>query len=282
MSANSHNSIPRMQILGISVSVVNMAHAVTTFIEWARTGKARKVFVRDVASLMLAVKEPRLQALHENADMVTPDGMPLAWIGKLRGYGRKIGRVSGADIVDAVCAASLKTGQTHYFYGGQEGVAERMAANLAHKYPGLKVAGTFSPPWREIGPASELTDEIRNELDAIRASGADFVWIGLSSPKQDYFISKAAPYSGRGVFFAVGAAFDFHSGNVKRAPVWMQKLGLECIHRLFSDPKRLWRRYILLAPKFIWLIALENLDQGKASRNKLPQIRSRRPKSRTR
>ena len=250
--------VPRFSVLGVPVSILTMEKLLETVFLWTRQGDFRTVFVRDVASLMLAVDEPHLRALHEAADMVTPDGMPLVWIGKLRGLGRKIGRVSGADIVDAVCAASLKTEQSHYFYGGQEDVARQMAANLARKYPGLKIAGTFCPPWREIGPDFELTDDIRAELDTIRASKVDFIWVGLSSPKQDYFIMKAAPYVGRSVFFAVGAAFDFHAGTVKRAPRWVQRCGLEWLHRLLNEPRRLWRRYLILTPKFIWLVAMES------------------------
>jgi N-acetylglucosaminyldiphosphoundecaprenol N-acetyl-beta-D-mannosaminyltransferase len=194
--------------------------------------------------------------------MVVPDGTPLVWIGRWRGYGRRIGRVAGADLVDAVCAASVSGGLTHYFYGGKPGVAAEMARRLSERHPGLLVAGVFSPPMREIGPDLCITDDMRAELDAIRRSGADFIWIGLSSPKQDYLAIQAAPLVGRGVFFAVGAAFDFHSGAVRRAPGWMRNNGLEWLHRLWSEPRRLWRRYLVLVPQFVWDLAVAGVVSG--------------------
>jgi N-acetylglucosaminyldiphosphoundecaprenol N-acetyl-beta-D-mannosaminyltransferase len=244
-----------LKILGVPVSILDMPRAVTTIISWAKQDAPRTVFARDVAALMLAVNSPSYRQAHERADLVTPDGTPLVWIGRLRGYA--MGRVCGPDLLSEICREGLQTGQGHYFYGGRQGVAQELGNQLKKRFPGLRVVGTYSPPMREIGPDFRLTDEIRAELDAIKSSGADFVWVGLSSPKQDYFIMKAARYVGRGVFLAVGAAFDFHSGRVKRAPRWMQKIGLEWMHRLISEPRRLWRRYLVLMPRFLWLLALE-------------------------
>lgn len=241
-----------MRVLGVPISLVDLPRAQAIVCEWATAPRPRTVFVREVASLMLAVDHPPLMRLHEQADMIVADGAPLAWIGRLRGHGAEIGRIPGADLLDAVCAASLTTGQSHYFYGGKPGVAERMAEKLSARYPGLKVAGLYSPPMREIGADFELSPEGVAEIEAVRASGADFVWVGISSPKQEYWMMRAAPIVGRGVFFGVGAAFDFHSGAVARAPAWMRTNGLEWLHRLCSEPRRLWRRYLVLGPRFVW------------------------------
>jgi N-acetylglucosaminyldiphosphoundecaprenol N-acetyl-beta-D-mannosaminyltransferase len=249
----------RMSILGVPVSLVNLPQTVTAVTQWARGGEPRTIFVREVASLMLAVENRKLRDLHDQASLVVPDGTPLVWIGRLRGIGPAMSRVSGADLVDAVCKASLETGQCHYFYGGKPGVAEEMARRLGAKYPGLRVVGTYSPPMRDIDPEFQFSEECSAELEAIRQSGADFVWIGISSPKQEYWMMKAAPLIGRGVFFGVGAAFDFHSGAVARAPGWMRDNGLEWLHRLLSEPRRLWRRYLLLAPKFVLLLLWSHL-----------------------
>lgn len=262
MESLSHACDHDTHVLGVRISVLDMGLAVERLIGWSQEARHRTVFVRDVAALMLAVGDPAYRRAHDRADIVTPDGMPLVWLGRLRGL--PISRVCGPDLLPEVCRASLQRGQSHYFYGGPPGAAEALALKFSALFPGLRVAGTFSPPMREIDADFELTEEIRSELDTIRESGADFVWVGLSSPKQDFFIMRAAPYVGRGVFLAVGAAFDFHSGRVKRAPLWMQKSGLEWLSRLIHEPRRLWRRYLVLAPKFVWLVALEGLGWRKA------------------
>lgn len=249
----------RVRILGIPVDVVTMRRAVSLVSEWATSSWPRLVFVREVASLMAARDEGKLQQLHENADLIVPDGMPLVWIGRIRGHGKDIGRVSGADLVDAVCLASLKTGQSHYFYGGKPNVASIMADRLRARYPGLNIAGVYSPPMRNIGPDYQADEEFLGEAKTIRDARPDFIWVGISSPKQEYWMAEAAPIVGHGVFFGVGAAFDFHSGAVSRAPLWMQRTGLEWFHRFASEPRRLWRRYLVLAPKFLFLSATEEL-----------------------
>jgi N-acetylglucosaminyldiphosphoundecaprenol N-acetyl-beta-D-mannosaminyltransferase len=254
---SSDAAVARFFVLGIPISVLTMERCVSTMTAWAKEGRPKTVFVRDTSSLVSAAEEPRLHALHQGADLVTPDGMPLVWTGRLRGHALQ--RVAGPDLLPAVCRESVALGLRHYFYGGCAGVAQEVAANLSRRYPGLEIAGSFSPPMREIGPDFRLTDEICQELAAIRDSGADFVWVGLSSPKQEYFITTAAPHIGRGVFVGIGAAFDFHSGRMRRAPVWMQRSGLECLHRLLCEPRRLWRRYLINAPKFLWLLAREGL-----------------------
>jgi N-acetylglucosaminyldiphosphoundecaprenol N-acetyl-beta-D-mannosaminyltransferase len=255
----------RMSVLGVPVSLVNLPRAVDLVVGWARSAPARTVFVREVPSLMAAVDTPALNRLHDHADLIVPDGMPLVWVGRAKGHGTEIGRVAGADLMDAVCAASLATGQSHYFFGGKPGVAEKAASTLAERHKGLVIAGTYSPPMRDIGPDFRLSDDGLAEVEAIRASGADFIWVGISSPKQEYWMMQAAPLVGRGVFFGVGAAFDFHSGAVQRAPGWMRNNGLEWLHRLISEPRRLWRRYLILAPRFVWLLLAERLGLTRRS-----------------
>lgn len=218
---------------------------------------ARVVFVRDSPSVVLVSEQQELMLLHENASLVVADGTPLLWFCRMHSGFHEIGRVPGADLVDFVCELSLLTGQSHFFYGGRPTVAQTMAELLSKKYPGLKVAGTCSPPMLDIGPDFELRSSNLEDVERIQESGADFVWVGISTPKQEYWISKAAPMVGRGVFIGVGAAFDFHSGNVERAPAWMRNNGLEWLHRLGSEPRRLWRRYLVLAPRFAFLAFLE-------------------------
>ncbi|MGY4458013.1 WecB/TagA/CpsF family glycosyltransferase [Bradyrhizobium sp. LB13.1] len=225
--------------------------------------KAYSVFVRDVPSLMLALRQPELCNLHQTADLVVADGAPLVWVAKMKGHGDEIGRVPGADLVDEVCKFSLSSGQSHFFYGGKPGVAQRMADILTRRYPGLRVAGIITPPMLDIGPNFDLLKSCREDIDEIRVSNADVIWVGISSPKQEYWIAKATAIIDRGVLIGVGAAFDFHSGAVKRAPAWMRNHGLEWLHRLMSDPRRLWRRYLVLAPMFVVKAIGELLVSGK-------------------
>lgn len=241
----------RIRILGVPISLIDLCRAASLVSLWAVEDRPRTVFVREVASLMAAVNEPRLADLHETADLVVADGTPLVWVARLLHRGNEIGRVPGSDLVDAVCMQSLTTGQSHYFFGGKPGIAEEMATRLRERYVGLKVVGTYSPPMRPIGPDFDLDAEAIAEIQRIREARADFIWVGISSPKQEYWMMKAAPLLGRGVLLGVGAAFDFQSGAVKRAPRWMRDNGLEWAHRLFSEPRRLWRRYLILAPMFV-------------------------------
>jgi len=236
-----------------------MPRAVDAITDWGRAPEPHVVFARDVASLMLAVDDPALLALHHSASLVLPDGMPLVWIAKLRGYGAKVGRVAGSDLVDAICRASLQTGQSHYFYGGQSGAADEMVRRLTKRYPGLKIAGTLTPPMRSFESIRSPDAHATDEFDTIRKANPDFIWVGISSPKQEWWMSRAAPAIGRGVFLGVGAAFDFQAGRVRRAPTWMQRIGLEWLHRLASEPRRLWRRYLVLAPRFVLLVLRSEL-----------------------
>lgn len=259
--------VRQTSVLGVPVSLIDLPRATAQVSQWATAEvQPHFVFVREVASLMLTREEPRLLELHKRASLIVPDGMPLVWISRLKGYGKEIGRVAGADLVSSVCELSLSTGQSHYFYGGKPGVAQRMADNLMKTFPGLKVAGIRSPPMLECSPDLAFTGAGLADIEAIRDSGADFVWVGISSPKQEYWMAKAAPLIGRGVFVGVGAAFDFHSGTVQRAPRWMQRNGLEWLHRLCSEPRRLWRRYLVLAPRFVVGATFE-LFRGSRMRN---------------
>jgi N-acetylglucosaminyldiphosphoundecaprenol N-acetyl-beta-D-mannosaminyltransferase len=153
----------------------------------------------------------------------------------------------------------LQTNRSHFFFGGRPGVAEEVAAKLTARFPGLNVAGTLCPPMRQIGPDFTFDLEAMQELEVIRESKADFIWVGLSSPKQEYWMSLAAPLLDRGVLFGVGAAFDFHAGTVKRAPRWMRENGLEWAHRLLSEPRRLWRRYLIQVPRFLIRLVKEEV-----------------------
>jgi N-acetylglucosaminyldiphosphoundecaprenol N-acetyl-beta-D-mannosaminyltransferase len=250
---DANGRCPSVPVLGVPVSLINIETAVANILGYVKEKQERYICVRDVFGLMCAVKDPEIMSINRNAAMVTPDGMPLVWLSRWRS-GFKTGRVAGADLVDALCRAGQETGLRHYFYGGKPGVAEVMIANLRKKYPKLTVAGLYSPPFRPL-----TAEEDQEATDRINQSGAQIVWVGISTPKQEFWMRDHAGRIKGATLIGVGAAFDFHSGAVARAPKWMQRAGLEWLHRLLSEPSRLWRRYLIVAPSFVFGAAREQL-----------------------
>lgn len=250
--------VPASKILDVPVSTLTMPLAVATILGWVRRGEPNFVCVRDVHGLMRAREDPALMDIHYDAGMITTDGMPLVWTLRRRGYSG-VSRVCGADLVDALCDASQEAGVKHYFYGGKPGVAERMAAVLKQRYPRLQIAGTSTPPFRPLTP-----EEDEAAVAEITESGAKVVWVGISTPKQEFWMRDHLGRIPGATLLGVGAAFDFHAGDVARSPRWMQTAGLEWLHRLLSEPRRLWRRYLVLAPKFAILQLLSGLRGQKS------------------
>lgn len=236
----------RMDVLGVPVSVTTLDAAADTITAWARAGSARMVTAPDVANVVRAQDDARLMGVHRAADLVCPDGMPLVWLGRLAG--EPIARACGPDLMIRLLNAP-DVGLRHYLYGGLPGVAE----TIARRAPAGSVVGWATPPFHALDET-----ELEALAAAIRRSGANLVWIGISSPNQEYLMQRL---HGRvdAVQMAVGAAFDFSSGRVARAPRWMQRNGLEWLHRFLSEPRRLWRRYLVLAPRFVWLVFRQRL-----------------------
>jgi N-acetylglucosaminyldiphosphoundecaprenol N-acetyl-beta-D-mannosaminyltransferase len=244
---------PRTSVLGVNVSAVNMTMALQQIESWIDRRQHDYVCITGVHGVMESQRDPRLKQIHNDAGLVTPDGMPMVWINRLRGNGH-VSRVYGPDLMLEVCARSLETGWKHFFYGGAPGVAEKLAAKLKERFPGLCVAGTCCPPFRAMTP-----EEDRAAVEQINASGADIVWVGLSTPKQEYWMSDHIGRISAPVIVGVGAAFDFHAGLKSQAPRWMQRCGLEWFYRLCTEPKRLWKRYLVNNPLFLWNFALQTL-----------------------
>lgn len=249
--------VPATRVLGVPISTINMGVAVRTILDWVEHRNAQYVCVRDVHGIMRAQEDPALMAIHHGAGLITPDGMPLAWTLKARGY-RDAGRVCGADLVAALCLASVPLGTRHYLYGGKPGVAERMATTLTEMFPGLQIIGSSTPPFRALTP-----DEDEAMVAKIASMHPDVVWIGLSTPKQEYWMRDHVARIPGATLIGIGAAFDFYAGDVKRAPRWMHSSGLEWLHRLISEPRRLWRRYLVLAPRFVVLMARGEVQPGR-------------------
>lgn len=241
-------SLQTFDVLGIPIAVTNLKDASARLVEAAAARRPSFFTARDVHGVMLAQQQQALLAAHQNAAMNLPDGMPLVMLGRARGL--PISRVAGPDFVTAGCQAGVVHGLRHFFYGGKDGVAETMAANLSARIPGLKVAGAASPPM-ELDPTSFDVAGV----EAILAANADIVWLGLSTPKQEYWMQRhVAALNGASVV-GVGAAFDIHAGHLHRPASWVQRSGLEWAYRLIKEPRRLWRRYLVLAPRFLFLVS---------------------------
>ncbi len=243
--------IVNFDVLGIPIAATNLEKTAQLLLDWSQDSKGRYVGVREVASIMKMYSDPALLKVTREAAINIPDGMPLVWIGRRNGY--EMARTCGADLMEKMLRESAVSGLKHFFYGGKEGVADGLADTYRRQVSGLQIVGTYCPPFR---PLTKEEDEA--VIKTILASKADIVWVGISSPAQDVWMQAHVAQLPQ-TLIGVGAAFDFLSGEVARAPLWMQKNGLEWLHRLISEPRRLWRRYILLAPKFAFLVLSKRL-----------------------
>jgi N-acetylglucosaminyldiphosphoundecaprenol N-acetyl-beta-D-mannosaminyltransferase len=237
--------VPRVDVLGVEISAVNMKMTLDTVIGWVMSNDRQYVCVTGVHGVMESQRDSELAAIHNNAGLTTPDGMPMVWAGRAAGA-HWIQRVYGPDMMLAVLAEAQARSWSSFLYGGAPGVPELLAERLEQRFPGLQVAGTHSPPFRSL-----TRDEVRETAALINASGASLVWVGLSTPKQERWMSELRPLLEAPVLFGVGAAFDFHAGRVKQAPPWMQTSGLEWLYRLSREPRRLWKRYLTNNPRFV-------------------------------
>jgi N-acetylglucosaminyldiphosphoundecaprenol N-acetyl-beta-D-mannosaminyltransferase len=240
----------RFDVLGVPVSAISMADALQTIDRWIRDRSPHYVCVTGVHGVMECRRDETLRLIHARAGLVTPDGMPLVWLAHLGGRSH-VERVYGPDLMLACCERSLLTGARHFFFGGAPGIAERVAARLSGRFPGLAVAGTYCPPFRPLS-----ADEDQRLIEEINATNADIVWVGLSTPKQERWMADHVGRLRAPVLVGVGAAFDFHAGIKPQAPPWMQRCGLEWSFRLATEPRRLWKRYLINNPLFVWEVTL--------------------------
>lgn len=235
----------RFNVLGVAVSAISMPDAVSTIESWIEGGRRSYVCVTGVHGVMESRSDETLRAIHNAAGMVTPDGMPLVWLGRLAGHSA-VDRVYGPDLFLEVMGRSVATGRRHFFYGGGDGVADLLASRTRQRFPGVDIVGTYTPPFRAL---SEEEDEA--VVGMINESGADIVWVGLSTPKQERWMSAHVGRLNAAAMIGVGAAFDFHAGLKSQAPRWMQRSGLEWAYRMGTEPRRLAKRYLTNNPRFV-------------------------------
>jgi N-acetylglucosaminyldiphosphoundecaprenol N-acetyl-beta-D-mannosaminyltransferase len=220
--------------------------------------KARVIFCN--VSTVVACRDNReLQSAVQDAEVISPDGMPLVWVAKLKGE-KAIERVPGPSFLPAAVEHGIARGWRHYFYGGSPETLEQLTASLSAQFPGVQIAGAHSPPFRALS-----SEEIDADIARINEAHPDLVWVGLGMPKQELWMARYQSRLRAPVLLGVGAAFDFNAGTMKRAPQWMQRLGLEWSHRLVHEPTRLWRRYVVGNTRFLLMVALEMFRDRRRS-----------------
>ncbi len=210
----------------------------------------------NVHTLMMAQKDAGYLKILNDSAFTFPDGNPIADY-QLRHGHQKAERIAGPDFMDAVFRGTMDGRVSHYFYGSTQETIDKLRKGLEQQYPGIRIAGMVSPPFRK-----ETPEEDEETIRRINESGADFVWIGLGAPKQERWMAE---HAGKldGVMLGVGAGFDFYAGTIRRAPLWVQKIGLEWLYRLFQDPKRLANRYIVTNVQYLSCLVRERLCGGK-------------------
>lgn len=250
--------IETVNVLGVNVSVLDQDRAREFLFDALRQGKRGYVTVTGVHGVSEAQRNPALREIFSRALLVTPDGMPMVWMGKLQGH-PSIQRVYGPDLMLNLCEHSVFASFSHFLFGAAPGVADELRRNLETRFPGIRIVGTYAPPFRRMNDA-----EIRDLQDQVRFCQPDFFWVGLSTPKQEFFMAQFMPILPEArVFIGVGAAFDLLTGGVRQAPRWMQRSGLEWFFRLLQEPKRLWKRYLINNPLFVVRAARQLLRSRK-------------------
>jgi N-acetylglucosaminyldiphosphoundecaprenol N-acetyl-beta-D-mannosaminyltransferase len=242
-----------VKILGVKVHATSMDRALSRIESILAHGDKGYVCVTGVHGIMESQVDSSLKRIINYSILTTPDGRPTVWVGWLRGF-FKMRQVTGPDMMLRICALSAEKGYTHFFYGGNTGVVEQLKDSLTQRFPGLNVVGTYTPPFRPLS-AEEETELIRT----VAKLKPDFFWVGLSTPKQEKFMDQYLSKLDTRLMLGVGAAFDIHTGRIKDAPYWMKLMGVQWLHRIYQDPGRLWKRYLINNPKFVYRITLELL-----------------------
>jgi len=241
----------RANVLGVGVHAIDLPRAVSIIESAVREGTKGYVCVTSVHGVMEAQRDPEFRDILNRALLVTPDGMPTVWIGRMQGNST-MRRVFGPDLMLEVCRRSTGTGIRHFLYGGNPGIAAELAEDLRRRFPGITVVGTFTPPFRPLEPSEQLALEKQMETTL-----PDIVWVGLSTPKQEKFMAANFRRLPCKIMVGVGAAFDIHTGHVKDAPKWIKDAGLQWAHRLCQEPGRLWKRYLVNNSAFLVAIGLQ-------------------------
>lgn len=244
------NGQPCFQILGLRVAAIQIPDVIEQMKEWiAGREQCHSVAFTGLHGVSESSKHSEFKDILKSTDLVVADGMPLVWLGRLQGHPLRR-RVYGPELMETFCRETQSQFR-HFFYGGAPGIAENLARTLEERFH-IVVAGTYCPPFRE------LTEEEDNAaVERVQQASPDVLWVGLSTPKQERWMHQHRARLRVPVLLGVGAAFDICSGNIRQAPAWMRENGLEWLFRLWVEPRRLWKRYLVAIPGVLWRISFE-------------------------
>ena len=238
------------KVLGVRVDAVGIPDVISRIAGWVEERRAGNyIAVTGMHGVVEARQNRRFFTILNQASLVVADGMPLVWIGRCHGFNLQR-RVYGPELLETFCRHTADR-YRHFFYGGAPGVAENLGKILEQRF-GIRFVGAYSPPFRPLNAA-----ERRRLQELVRNAQPDILWVGLSTPKQETWMAEYRDLLGIPVLIGVGAAFDFLTGRTSQAPRWMREHGLEWLFRLATEPRRLWRRYLIGGSRFLWNVALE-------------------------
>lgn len=241
----------KVNICDVHFELLDYAGALRRYEDWIHEATPHQVCIVNVHTLIMGQRDPAFRKILDSAAMATMDGQPLRWYANAVYDARLKDRVCGPVLMLRCLEYGLDKGWRHYFLGGRESVLEDLCANMKVKFPGVKIVGHYSPPFRQL-----TEDEEESVAQRINDARPDFLWVGLGAPKQERWIARNLGRVKTPVQVGVGAAFDFHAGAIRRAPEYFQRFGFEWLYRLYQDP-RLWWRYLSTNPVFLWRLAVD-------------------------
>ena len=245
-------------VLGVRVDALQISETIARMEEWIRERRhGHYIAVTGMHGITEAQHDANFKRILNSADLVVPDGMPLVWLGRLRGISMRR-RVYGPELMMTFCQETASKGYRHFFFGGTPGLPAKLSESLRRRIPTLQVAGMCSPPFGQV-----TSEEDKATVAMINATNADVIWVGLSEIKQDAWMYEHRRRLNAPVLVGIGAAFDFLAGTKRQAPAWMRDNGLEWLFRLLQEPRRLWRRYLVYGTEFLILVLLEQLGVRK-------------------
>ncbi|MFL2859463.1 MAG: WecB/TagA/CpsF family glycosyltransferase [Pontiellaceae bacterium] len=252
----------RINILGVGISPLNLNDTIQVLLKSRYNGIPGYVCVTGAHGIIESINDLELKSIHNKSLLTVADGMPNVWIGLEKGFSR-IGRVYGPELMLGICektsnAINPNKNLTHYLYGATQNILDLIKENLEKKYPNIKIIGKYSPPYRDLNESE--SNYLINEINTLNP---DFIWVGLSTPKQERFMAEYINKINSGIMIGVGAAFNIHAGVQKDSPQWIKDSGLQWLHRLIQEPKRLWKRYLNIVPRFSYLASLQCLGIKK-------------------
>ena len=248
------NVRPKVHVLGTEIDALTMDIALDRIAQQLQDPRPAYVCVTGVHGVVEAMRNPALAEAYAHSAMNVPDGMPLVWVGRQQGH-THMKRVAGPDLMLEVFRDKRFADVRHYLYGGDDGVARELRNRLQVQCPHARIVGTYTPPFRPLS-AEERTAFIED----VKRAKPDILWIGISCPKQEIFMAEMLPLLDVRLMFGVGAAFDYHTGRIRDCAEWIKLCGLQWLHRLLQNPRRLWRRYLRNNPIFLWHITLQLLS----------------------